>query len=423
MNMLQRCFWLLLMLLAVSPVRARETTHTEILFFPPATSRHAIAQQLPADAQLRAWLPEIGAAVVRVPAGAPALRMPGLLRSEADAPIFVLDDGPDVLLPQQYALTTTATLPAWNTATGAGVVVAVIDTGVDVAHPDLAEQLWTNPSELANGVDDDGNGFVDDLHGWAFWGETSDNNIGDAWGHGTHVAGIVAARRGNAEGIAGIAPAARLMVLKVLGTPADGDGSESDVAQAVLYAVNEGAQVINISLGGEADTEVLRQAVAYATSQGVVVVAAAGNSNSAVLYPAAYPSVIAVASLNSSDQRANSSSYGPQMSVSAPGVGIWSAALSAGVSCRSNGIYAQQGYYALCSGTSMAAPHVAGASALIRQQRPTLSPFCTRLLLERTADDLRTPGYDIFTGWGRINVARALAAPDPCFRLWLPLVR
>jgi thermitase len=286
---------------------------------------------------------------------------------------------------------------AWDATTGRPeVVVAVLDTGVDITHPDLADNLWTNPGEIpANGLDDDGNGFVDDVHGWDF--ADDDNDPADDYGHGTHVAGIVAARINNSVGIAGMAGGATIMPLDVFH---GGIGAYADLIQAIVYAADNGAQVINMSLGALSYARGEEAAVDYAWARDVVLVAAAGNEASdALFYPAAHAHVIGVAATTAADERASFSSYGPFVAVSAPGASIYSTLPRA--------------TYGYLSGTSMAAPHVAGLAALIRSFNPSLRNDEVRSLIESTADDLGAPGRDDYFGFGRINAARALAAALP----------
>ena len=290
---------------------------------------------------------------------------------------------------------------AWDVTTGrSDIVIAVLDTGVEMSHPDLATGIWTNPGEIpGNGLDDDGNGFVDDVHGWDFADE--DNDPSDDYWHGTHVAGIAAARTNNATGIAGMAGSATIMPVDVF---RGGIGTYADLIQAIVYAADNGAEVINMSLGALSYSRGEEAAVDYAWERGVVLVAAAGNNgNDAWHYPAAHAHVIGVAATDSYDRRASFSSFGPFVAVSAPGVAVISSTLG--------------NRYGLGSGTSMATPHVSGLAALILSRNPTLTNEEVRAIIESTADDLGALGWDPFYGFGRINAARALAAvppsPDP----------
>ncbi|MBK8129356.1 MAG: S8 family serine peptidase [bacterium] len=215
----------------------------------------------------------------------------------------------DPHFPDQWGLSQIQAESAWNTTQGnAAVTIAIIDTGIDLNHPDLANKLWVNPGEIAgNGIDDDGNGKIDDVNGWDWVGY--DNTPQDDIGHGTHVAGITAAATNNNIGIAGVCPNCRVMSLKVL--DAGGSGACSDIAAGIIYAADKGAKVINLSLGGYADSQLLRDAVAYA-SQYAVVIAAAGNDNKQDrFYPAAYDEyVVAVAATDNNDQKAAFANYG-----------------------------------------------------------------------------------------------------------------
>jgi thermitase len=287
---------------------------------------------------------------------------------------------------------------AWVYTTGrSDVVIAVIDTGVNLNHPDLAAGIWTNPGEIPdNGIDDDTNGFIDDVHGWNFADGT--NTIYDNHGHGTHVAGIAAARINNSIGIAGMAGGATIMPLDVFPLPAY--GTYEDLIRAIIYATDNGARVINMSLGATSYSLGEEAAVDYAWNRGVVVVAAAGNNNNnAYHYPAAHHNAIAVAATTASDTRAGFSTYGDFIDVAAPGVGVYSTLTSGG--------------YGPMNGTSMASPHVAGLAALLFSLDPRLTNAQVRALIETNVDDLGTLGWDVYFGSGRINARKALAAAAP----------
>ncbi len=221
-------------------------------------------------------------------------------------------------------------LPAWDHTRGAGQVIAVVDTGIDLTHPDLLGNLWVNPGEIAaNALDDDGNGKADDLHGYDF--VTSDPDPDDLQYHGTHVAGIAAALAGNTEGAAGVAPEAQLMALRAL--DGNGFGSTAEIAQAIVYAVEEGAGIINLSIGGPSGVgdSVLANAIAAAGSADAVVVAAAGNAGAdndddpTVPCALPAPNLICVAALNSNGALAGYSNTGvASVDVGAPGTSILS---------------------------------------------------------------------------------------------------
>jgi subtilisin family serine protease len=328
----------------------------------------------------------------------------------------------DPYWPQQYGPRNIQLPQAWDALTGGAcitVTVAIVDTGVDLLHPDLAGRFWRNNGETGagretNGLDDDGNGFVDDWQGWDF--ANNDNDPRDDHGHGTHVAGIVAATANNGLGVAGAASLgcpAQIMALKVL--KSSGEGTDSDVAAAVRYAAEQGARVINLSLGDPAETPAIGIAIEDATAQGALVVAAAGNSGRfGVYYPAAYEDAVAVAASDSANRRAYFSAYGPQVDLTAPGVGIFS-------TLRNNG-------YGTLSGTSMATPHVAAAAALLASQPQFDSPAKIRAALEYTALDLGAVCRDPYFGAGLVQTLDALSydpraeQPVKCFYYFFPLV-
>ncbi len=286
---------------------------------------------------------------------------------------------------------------AWDVTTGAGVTVAVIDTGVALAHPDLAANAWRNPDEVAgNGLDDDGNGYVDDIVGWDFVQE--DATPQDGHGHGTHVAGTVAAVAGNGLGVAGVAPGARIMALRMMG--ADGTGTTADAVEALLYASANGAAVANNSWGDTEDSQAVRDAVAAADAAGMLVVAAAGNSagdnDADPHYPSGIelPNVVSVAATDNRDARAWFSNVGrATVDLAAPGASILSTWPASG--------------YRVLDGTSMATPHVSGAAALAKAAFPTATAAGLKALLLRTADARSSLAGLIATG-GRLNANAAV---------------
>jgi thermitase len=294
---------------------------------------------------------------------------------------------------------------AWDVATGGDVTVAVVDTGADYRHPDLAANIWTNPNDPANGQDDDGDGFVDDVHGVDFINDDSDPT--DDSGHGTHVAGIVGARGDNSIGTVGVNWSVRIMPLKFLDR--NGDGNTADAAQAIAYAVDHGAKVINASWGGTAFSQTLYQAVANAADSGVLFVSAAGNegANGDVHpdYPAGFslPNVISVAATDRNDRLLDFSNYGRRtVQLAAPGDEIDS---TVPPSVDASG-------YTEFSGTSMAAPFVSGAAALYLSRWPGSSLSLVREALLRTTVPLPSLAGKTSTG-GRLDVARALGFGHP----------
>ncbi|MBD2609370.1 S8 family serine peptidase [Scytonema hofmannii FACHB-248] len=257
--------------------------------------------------------------------------------------------------------------------TGKGVVVAVVDTGVDRNHDDLKNNIWTNTKEIAgNGIDDDGNGYIDDVNGWNFDG--NDNNTLDVAGHGTHVSGTIAGEK-NDFGVTGIAYDAYIMPVKVLND--SGSGSYDAIAQGIRYAADNGANVINLSLGGSYPNSVLESALKYASSKGAIVVMAAGNDSGLQPgYPARYADQtgIAVGAVDKNNQLAsfsNLAGFNPLTYVTAPGVDVYSTLPG--------------NKYASYSGTSMATPHVAGVVALMLSANPNLTDTQVRQILADTS--------------------------------------
>ncbi|MBD2412832.1 S8 family serine peptidase [Nostoc calcicola FACHB-3891] len=258
--------------------------------------------------------------------------------------------------------------------TGEGVVVAVLDSGVDHNHSDLSTNIWTNSREIPdNGIDDDANGYIDDFYGWNFI--NNNNNTLDVYGHGTHVAGTIAAVN-NDFGVTGIAHNAKIMPVKVLGD--DNQGTYSAIVQGIYYAANNGAKVINMSLAGTVPDSRLEAAVQYATTQGAIVVMAAGNlGGSTPLYPAYYATNwgLAVGAVDSNNNLASFSNQAGSDSnmayVTAPGVKVYST--------LPNQTY---GFY---NGSSMAAPHVAGVAALMLSANRNLTGSQVREIITQTA--------------------------------------
>jgi type VII secretion-associated serine protease mycosin len=293
----------------------------------------------------------------------------------------------DLLRPAQWALDRLSFEASWSMTIGAGAVVAVVDSGVQADHEDLRGSV---------------------LPGW----DVLDNRPGattDASGHGTHVAGILAAVAGNGRGIAGGAPGARILPVRVL--DADGSGAMSDVAKGIVWAVDHGADVINLSLGGTSGGSIYRSVLEYARDRGVVVVAAAGNEalkGNATFYPAADPEVLAVSSVTPAETRAPSSNWGPYIDLAAPGAGILGPCPANATVCRSNRALSLPPGYAVFSGTSMATPFVAAAAALLVDAHPQLEPADVSRLLQSTAEDLGRPGWDQEYGAGLLDPRAAL---------------
>jgi subtilisin family serine protease len=281
---------------------------------------------------------------------------------------------------------------AWDALLpGDAVIVAIVDSGVDYSHSDLVSSMWTDNSGYY------GYDFVND-----------DNDPMDDFGHGTHCAGIVAAGFDNGIGISGVCPNARIMALKSIA--GDGDGETDDAVEAIYYAVNHGADVISNSWGTRAYSQTLQDTIDYAHSQGVIVVASAGNDNWMLpRYPASYADVIAVASTDSDDVKVPTSSFGDWIDISAPGVDILSLRAS-GTDMYGDGQHFFLADYYIASGTSMACPHVAAVGALLVSQYSETSWEQIRARLLGTTDEITTqnPGFAHLLGAGRLNAAKAL---------------
>ena len=288
---------------------------------------------------------------------------------------------------------------AWNLRTDASeIIVGVIDTGIDYNHPDLAANMWVNTGEIpGNGIDDDRNGYIDDVYGM-----NGINNSGNPWDdqyHGTHVAGTIGAVGNNGTGLAGVAWNAKLMALKFLSS--SGSGSSSDAIKCIDYAIRMGAKVLNNSWGGGGYSQALYDAIMRARNAGVLFVAAAGNSNVnndvANFYPASYQidNVLSVAATDRLDNRSSFSNYGyARVALGAPGSSIYST-------------YPNNSYNSI-SGTSMASPHVAGAAALAMAHRPELnSPLAVIRHLMMSTDPINSM-RDVTVSGGRLNLFKAL---------------
>ena len=297
---------------------------------------------------------------------------------------------------------------AWRIEQGSpGVTVAVVDGGIDTRHPEFQSQLWRNVDEIpGNGVDDDANGYVDDINGWDFSdaptlpsngdSRVRDNEPEDEIGHGTHVSGIIAAAANNGIGIAGIAWRCRLMPLRAAFKYGGGGYLQNDdVAAAIVYAADNGAQVINMSWGDTVNAFIIEDAVAYAYARGCVMVAAAGNDSSVgSWYPAGLKTVISVAALGKEKHLSGVSNFGATIDIAAPGEEILSTDLNGG--------------YQHLSGTSMAAPHVSGVAALVVSAHPNYSNTEVRDTLIATAGQLFVSPL---VGAGSLDAYTALTAP------------
>lgn len=307
------------------------------------------------------------------------------------------------------------------------IVIAVIDSGVDINHPDLVGNIWHNPREVAgNHIDDDQNGFIDDVHGWDFVTNTPDPSpkFAPGWtesgiSHGTMIAGIIAATGNNGLGLTGVTWQAQIMPLRVLNEK--GEGKTNDVIRAIDYAINNGADIINLSFTSLNYNADLQAAIQRAHDAGVIVVAAAGNEQSGgagydtdktPIYPACYDGdsgenmVIGVAATDALDQKTKFSGYGSHcVDISAPGIGFFSTVVPGSVSADPNASY--DGYWA---GTSFSSALVTAALALIMQADPELSPREVVNILFASTDniDRLNPAYIGRLGNGRLDINRAV---------------
>jgi subtilisin family serine protease len=419
---------LLLVAVAVSAGAAGTSGGSELRYFvalEPGANVESVAADVRASGiDVPRMLPDLQGIEVSLSAGeAPrqlaALREhAGVRYAEAVSGVRVMDLPAEPHFSRQSGYLQAVNAPAaWNIEVGRPeVVVAVVDTGMDVLHPDLQQNVWFNPNEIANnGVDDDSNGCVDDLNGCAF---VTDSTIGcpnvtngfirDDIGHGTFVAGIIAAPV-NGAGIAGVARGVRVMAVKVL--DCYGGGDSVAVARGILYAARNGARVINVSLGGLAEASVVNDAVHTAMSaHGAVVVAAAGNSGTTPLaFPARIPAVLSVGATKGGAQgssRAAFSSYGVGLDVVASGERIVSTVPPARcgliIACFSDGPYGES------AGTSFSAPQVAGLAALMLSLKPSLTAEQVVGIIRSTATPLPPGDAPGWSGAGRVNMLAAL---------------
>ncbi|QQR86650.1 MAG: S8 family serine peptidase [Flavobacteriales bacterium] len=299
---------------------------------------------------------------------------------------------------------------AWEITTGSvGVVAAILDSGFKLDHPDVAGRIWNNSDEIpGNGIDDDGNGRIDDHQGWDF--VNNDNSPMDDHGHGTNVAGLLGATGNNGIGYAGVDWNCKLMICKVLNS--SNSATSANMTAAFYYAVDNGADVVNMSIGGSGFSAAMQTAINYAYANDVVIVACMMNFNNAVTYyPAGYSNVIAVGATDTNDERVapffwdptSGSNFGTHIDLVAPGNYMY------GLNYSSN-----TNYNSYWGGTSQASPIVCGVAGLIKALDPTLGADSIRSILMATADDQvgdpaeDTPGWDQYHGAGRLNAYAAL---------------
>ena len=313
---------------------------------------------------------------------------------------------------------------AWDLETGEGkpVIVAVLDTGLDFFHPDLKrESIWKNPKPNKKG--DDPNGYVQDRMGWNFVEEKP--GPWDEDGHGTFVAGLIGAIANNGKGIAGINWGVQIMPLKIMNV--FGQGQAFNVMRAIVYAADHGAKVINLSLEGEHLTKAEQKAIDYAYKKGALIVVAAGNKGEDTTdkAPASFEHVLAVGSLDHHDKRAPFSNWGKHIKLAAPGADILSLRahrsdfmlLTRAEHYKSGDAFVgTEKQYMRASGTSFSAPLVSAVASLIWAKYPNLTNVQVERMLLESADDVEEPGWDHFTGAGRLNAVAALKS-DPNYFL------
>ncbi len=315
----------------------------------------------------------------------------------------------DPAIDRNWGIALTSSRKAWEISQGSrDIVVAVIDTGIDLNHPDLKNNLWINKGEVgldknekdkgSNGIDDDGNGFIDDVHGWNF--VSNNNSLVDNHGHGTHIAGIIGAEGGNKVGISGVAPKVSLMILKYYDPKAPGVSNLNNTVKAIDYAIKMNAKIINYSGGGLDQSKSEIASIKKAREKGILFVAAAGNerSNSDIrgYYPADYDidNIISVTAIDPDEKILPSSNYGKRtVDIAAPGLDIYSTLVG--------------GEYGYLTGTSQATAFVSGVAALIMAQNPDWSANRVAKYIIKTGDKTESlkgkTQYQV-----KLNSARAL---------------
>ncbi len=331
----------------------------------------------------------------------------------------------DEKVPFQWALYQIHAFDAWKQASGKGIVIGVIDTGIDFYHPDLANNLWINTKEDLNnngtfeswpyyelrngisgdlnGVDDDNNGIIDDVIGYDFVNQQIPN-LGDwsnpdpipndEYDHGTAVSGVIAAEQNNGLGISGLAYNSKIMTCRVFDVT--GNASASDIAAAIIYATLNGAKVLNFSFGEKYSSPLMHDAIKFAFSQGVIMVASSGNDGSdAPHYPSDYPEVISVGGSDSQGKRWKDSNFGGNLCLLAPAQSI--------ITTTPNKSYGMK------SGTSLSAPYVSAAIALMLEKNSNLTFYDIKSILMTTAQNIDPDGWNYYTGAGILDVASALA--------------
>lgn len=324
----------------------------------------------------------------------------------------ILQSVNDSLFQEQWYLNTINAFDAWLITQGSeDVIIGVIDTGIDYNHPELEGSLWTNYEELngISGIDDDENGFVDDSIGWDFTDAPRfadggdyidpDNDPMDEYGsgHGTQIAGIIAAKTQNGRGIAGIG--SNLTVMNLRAGTSSGYLEEDDVANALIYALDNGARITNMSFGDVALSSFLKDVIYFAYQQGMVIIASAGNSGTdEIHYPSGLPETISVGATDQNDNITSFSNYGPTIDCVAPGNELISTAVD--------------GKYNRVSGTSFSAPIVSAIAGLILSINPEYGPERVRNILKSSSEDIHYEGWDNYSGAGRVSALNAVSVPD-----------
>jgi subtilisin family serine protease len=353
----------------------------------PATYATAQVSALPPTATDDSFLSQMGWQTIEVDAAAADQVMAelqatqGVVEVTPDYPLQLswTPNDPGFAAGNQWALDKIGADVAWEFSSGRSIIVAVLDSGIDPNHPDLVGRVVP------------GYNFID-----------KNTNTTDLCGHGTHVSGIIAAETNNTVGMASVAHQAKIMPLKVIGDNCL--GSYSRLMQSIIYAVDHGVRIISITSGGSYEHNGLHDAIKYARSKGVLVVVAAGNlGNTEPFYPGSFAESFTIAGTDFNDAKYDSSSFGQQIDMSAPATGIFSTYYD-----RDKG-----STYAMMTGTSMAAPHVAGVAALILGIDPKLPLADLEKTLTSSAADLGDAGWDPIFGWGRLTAWRAVAAVSP----------
>lgn len=334
------------------------------------------------DTTIKNTIPKINVMVMEIPQNRSSQDFLQTLKKDSDVAFAEPDvkveldaiDYNDPMLNDQYSLKKVNANSAWEVNQGSpSTIIGIVDTGVDLDHPDLKAKLLEGYNAIAPGTPP-----KDDAK------------------HGTHVAGIASAIGNNGLGVSGLAPKCKILPVKVLG---NGTGSIATIADGLIWAADHGADVVNMSLGTYTEEKTLGEAVKYALGKNVVLIATMGNDNMEKRrYPAGFPGMIAIGSTDENDKKSSFSNYGDWITVSAPGSNILSTLPT----------YMSPNGYGKMSGTSMAAPLVTGLAGLIRSQSKNISPAETAKLLKATADDLGDAGFDKYFGAGRINAAKAL---------------